>query len=435
MAEQGSATSTQKNIENISRESNTANHKNSRAVVTDQAEVEGKLRNLATQLPFLGFDLKVGEAMLFDLKTGQMVRTHRRYKSHLRHVRFSPKSGHALLSFYDFSVLWDTDTDKAIREFEHGGIAQFSPDGSGVLIYDNLHARRFDIASGKLIETIQLPPFGGGFKSRYTRLNAHLSNEVRRDASGNLIYNFETSNAHRILDGSTGKEIGRCPSNTGGCHVSGSTERIFEGGPSRPYNVVRIFNFEQEEVDRFEMPPGELTGLDGYLMAVSPDGKKFLYARNIKASEDTSDIAAHYLTSNYALYDAQSGEELKSFGEYELGYTGHFSPDGSRTVLLPTFGNSGDFSREPEIIVIDNATGSVEHRFYSGPWSLPSVDIDHTGTRMLVAGSINVEIWRRFGEWKLLEQQKPMPRKVADLLRIVADWKAAELAAKLKNGG
>ncbi|QDT01243.1 WD40 repeat domain-containing protein [Adhaeretor mobilis] len=427
MAEDGSATTTQGSIENNSRGSSAAHRKKPSALVAGQPDVEGKLRKLATLLPLFSFDLKVGEAMLFDLKTGQMVRTHRRHKSHLRHVKFSPKSGHALLSFFDFSVLWDTDTGEVIREFKHGGIAQFSPDGSSLLIYDSWRARRFDVESGELIETVQLPSIGI-FKSHSTRLNAHISNEVRRDASGNLIYNFETSNTRVILDASTGNEIGRCPSNSGWYYVSGATERVFEGGPSRPYNVVRVFNFEQKEVDRFEMPSGELTGVDGRMMALSPDGKKFLYARYIKASDDPSDIAARFLKSNYALYDAESGEELKSFGEYELGYSGHFSPDGSRTVLLPTFGNSGKYIRDPEIIVIDNATGTVEHKFYSGPWSLPSVDIDHTGTRMLVAGSINVAFWRRFGEWRLLEQQKPMPRKVSDLLRIIADWKATELA-------
>ncbi|NOY42698.1 MAG: WD40 repeat domain-containing protein [Planctomycetes bacterium] len=382
----------------------------------------------------LGFDLKMGEAMLFDLKTGQMTRTFRSHKGHLRHVQFSPKNNHALLSFYDFSVLWDTNTGKTIRQFDQGGIAQFSSDGSNVLIYDNLLAKRYDVATGKQIEIIQLPPFGRSFKGSYARLNAHIPNEVRRDASGKLIYNFEASSVQAILDINTGKEIGRCPSNTGWCFVSGATKSVFEGGPSRPYNIVRVYNFDQKEIDRFDMPPSELTGLDGYLLAVSSGGKKFLYARNVKGSDDTSDVVAHYLTMNYALYNAETGKEIRSLGEYELGYSATFSPDGRHTILVPTFGSSGKDVRDPEIIVVSNATGTVDHRFYTGPWSIPSVDFDQTGTRLLVAGSINVDFWRRFGEWRQLEQQKPMPRKVADLLRSIANWKASKLNTKMKDG-
>jgi len=201
--------------------------------------------------------------------------------------------------------------------------------------------------------SIQLPPFGRGFKSRYTRLNAHISNEVRRDASHNLIYNFKESNARIILDANTGKEVGRCPSNSGWCYVSGATESVFEGGPSHPYNLVRVFNFNEKEIDRFDMPPSELTGLDGYLMAVSHDGKKFLYARNVKGSDDTTDVVAHYLTMNYSLYDAESGKKIRSLGEYEMGYAAAFSPDGSQTILLPTFGSSGKDIRDPTIIVVN----------------------------------------------------------------------------------
>jgi hypothetical protein len=130
---------------------------------------------------------------------------------------------------------------------------------------------------------------------------------------------------------------------------------------------------------------------------------------------------------HYALYDSETGKELKALGRFDAGYTASLSPDGRLTVLLPTFGFQGDDTRDPMILVINNASGAVDLRLYTGPWALASVDFDRTGNHLLVAGSINFEFWRRFFEWRQLEQQSPMPRKVADALKIINDWHTSEL--------
>jgi hypothetical protein len=362
----------------------------------------------------------VGEAMLFDVKGGTLVRSLRRYGDNLRHVRFSPDGTFALLSFHDTSILWNLGSGDVAREFDRGGIGHFSPDGSGIVIYGEHQATRYEVTTGKAVETIRLPG-GRGFESRFTKLNAHLANETRHDASGTLIYNTNESNYQAIVDAATGKQVGLCPSSTRGCVVSGATEKVFQGGPLHPLNVVRVFDFAREEVTRFEMPIGVLSGLGGELKAVTRDGKQFLYARPAEAGGENPGPLAQYRTRRYSVHDATTGREMRTLGDFDTNYAAYFSPDARRVVLMPTFGHHADDTRAPEILVIDATTGAVDRRMYSGPWALPSLDFDAEGSRMLVAGAMNLDFWRQFGQWRQSEKQTPMPRKVADTLIILKE--------------
>lgn len=370
----------------------------------------------------------VGEAMLFDVKGGTLLRSLRRYGDNLRHVRFSPDGKFALLSFHDTCILWNLGSGDVAREFDQGGIAQFSPDGSTILIYGERQATRHEVTTGKAIETIQLPG-GRGFKSHFTKLNAHLANEMQHDASGTLICNANESNYQPIVDAATGQEVGLCPSSTRGCLVSGATKKVFQGGPLHPLNVVRVFDFTREEVARFEMPIGVLPGLGGELKAVTRDGKQFLYARPAEAGGENPGPKAQYRTRHYSVHDAATGKELRALGDFDTNYAAYFSPDARRVVLLPTFGHHDDDMRDPEILVVDAMTGAVDRRMYSGPWALPSLDFDADGSRMLVAGAMNLDFWRTFGGWRQSEQQNPMPRKVVDTLKILKEGQAKNAAA------
>ena len=98
-------------------------------------------------------------------------------------------------------------------------------------------------------------------------------------------------------------------------------------------------------------------------------------------------------------------------------------------VLLPTFGHNADDTRDPEILVIDVATGAVGRRIYSGPWALPSLDFDADGSRMLVAGAMNLNFWRKSHAWRQSEKRNPMPRKVVDTLKILKEGQAMTAAA------
>lgn len=395
---------------------------------TDSAQAPSTARNansatedwiaFAKTLPMFGPDSMVGEAMLFDVKSGRLLRSVRRYGDNLRHVRFSPDGTFALLSFYDRSVLWNLDDGDVAREFDQGGIADFSPDGSSILIYGEHQATRHEVSTGKTVETIQLPG-GRGFKSRYTKINAHLANEERHDASGTLIYNSDASTYQPIVDAATGKQAGLCPDNTRGCIVSGATKTVLQGGPLHPLNVVRVFDFARQEIARFDMPIGALEGLGGELRAVSRDGKQFLYARPAKEGGENPGPKARFLTRHYSVHDAATGKEMKALGDFDANYTAHFSPDARRVVLLPTFGHHADDARDPEILVIDVTTGDVDRRINSGPWALPSLDFDADGSRMLVAGAMNITFWRNSPGWRQREQQTPMPRKMVDTLKIL----------------
>lgn len=375
--------------------------------------------------PMFGPDSMVGEAMLFDVKSGRLLKSLRRYGDNLRHVRFSPDGTFALLSFYDKSVLWNLENGDVAREFDQGGIAHFSPDGSSIAIYGEHQATGYDVATGKTVETIQLPG-GRGFKSRYTKNNAHLANEERHDASGTLIYNSDASTYQPIVDAATGKQAGLCPDNTRGCLVSGATKTVLQGGPLHPINVVRVFDFARQEIARFDMPIGALAGVGGELRAVSRDGKQFLYARPAKEGGENPGPKARFLTRHYSVHDTATGRETKALGDFDANYTSHFSPDARRVVLLPTFGHHADDARDPEILVIDAATGAVERRIYSGPWALPSLDFDADGGRMLVAGAVNLTFWRNSPGWRQREQQNPMPRKMVDTLKILKKGKTGD---------
>jgi hypothetical protein len=378
--------------------------------------------------PMVGPDGMVGEATLFDVKSGTVLRSLRRYGDNLRHVRFSPDGKFALLSFYNKCVLWNLGSGDVAREFGQGGIAHFSADASSILIYGEHQATRHELITGKAVETIRLP-FGRGFKSRYTKINAHIDNEERHDASGTLIYNADASSYQAILDAGTGQEVGLCPSETRGCMVSGATKTVLHGGPLHPVNVVRVFDFTRNEIARFDMPVGVIEGLGGELKAVSRDGKQFLYTRPAKEGGENPGPQARYRTRHYSVHDAVTGKEMKALGDFDTNYRAHFSPDARFVVLLPTFGHDASDARDPEILVIDAATGAVDRRMYSGPWALPSLDFDADGGRMLVAGAMNLQDWREFGAWRQMEAQKPMPRKVVDTLKILKDGLAKDSAA------
>lgn len=379
-----------------------------------------------TQL--IGPDRMVGEARLYDVKTGALLGSLRRYGDNLRHVQFSPDGKLALLSFYNKCVLWNLGSGDVAREFDQGGIAHFSPNGSHIVIYGEHQATRHDLITGKAVETIQLP-VGRGFKSGYTRINAHIANAEQHDASGTLIYNADESNYQAIVDAATGQEVGLCPGNTRGCIVSGATKTVLHGGPLHPVNVVRVFDFNRNEIARFDMPVGAVVGLGGELKAVSRDGKQFLYARPAKEGGENPGPQARYRTRHYSVHDTETGKELKALGDFDTNYRPHFSPDARFVVLLPTFGHHADDVRDPEILVINAATGAVDRRMYSGPWALPSLDFDADGGRMLVAGAMNLQFWRRSGAWRQLESQNPMPRKVVDTLNILKEDRAKDSAA------
>ncbi len=390
-------------------------------------EAEAELQAFAKSLPIMGPRVLTGQAMLFDLESGKLLKTYRRFQDHLRHVRFSPDDTHALLSYYNYSVLWNSETGAKVREFDQGGIAAFSADGAEVLIYGEFVAHRYDVATGEKRRAINLVAAGGWFKGRDTRNNAHLANEIQRDSSGSLIYQVKPGGGQSIVDAVTGQRVGRCPANAHWCFVAGATGRVLQGGPTHPQNVVRLFDFQEQEVARFDMPSGDLLGVGGYLKAVSSDGKQFLYAYHVKGGAENPGPQAEHRTLQYSLYDAGTGKELTPLGKFDTAYTATFSPDGVRTLLLPTFGHAGSDIRDPEILVINNATGAVEQRLYTGPWSLPSLDFDSTGKRLLVAGAMNFGFWRRFADWTQLEQTSPMPRKVADMLRIIAEAQGKKL--------
>ena len=149
---------------------------------------EADLVEFAKTLPMFWPDKRMsmaGEAIVLDVERGTRLRSLRRYGDSLRHVRFSPDCTLALLSLYDKCLLWNLGNGEVVREFEQGGIAHFSPDGSSILIYGDYRATRYEAATGEVIETIQLPTYGS-FKNRHTRINAHLDNEVYHDASGRL---------------------------------------------------------------------------------------------------------------------------------------------------------------------------------------------------------------------------------------------------------
>ncbi|MCE9630736.1 MAG: hypothetical protein K8S94_08510 [Planctomycetia bacterium] len=120
---------------------------------------------------------------------------------------------------------------------------------------------------------------------------------------------------------------------------------------------------------------------------------------------------------------------MKALGDFDTNYTAHFSPDARLVVLVPTFGQHADDARDPEILVIDATTGAVDRRMYSGPWALPSLDFDAAGSRMLVTEAMNLNVWRTSREWRQSEQQTPMPRKVLDTLKILAEEQAKNAAA------
>jgi hypothetical protein len=384
---------------------------------------EADLVEFAKTLPMFWPDKRksmAGEAMVFDVERGTRLRWLRRYGDTLRHVRFSPDCTLALLSLYDKCLLWNLGNGDVVREFEQGGIAHFSPDGSSILIYGEYQATRYEVATGEVIETLQLPTFGC-FKNRHTRINAHLDNEVYHDASGTLVYAANGSGVQPIVNAATAEQVGRCPSNTRWCLVSGASKTVVQGGPLHPINVVRVFDFDENEIARFDMPVEEGDGRTGQLKAVSRDGGRFLHAVPVGGGGRNPGPHARSHVGRYSIHDATTGEKIKVLGDFDLECNATFSPDARRVVLVPAFGWHDDDPRDPEILVIDSATGAVERRMYSGPWALPSSEFSADGSLLIVAGAIDVHHWRFLAGWRQWERQNPMPRKVADTLKIFRD--------------
>jgi WD40 repeat protein/tetratricopeptide (TPR) repeat protein len=305
---------------------------------------------------------------LYDLATGQEVRSFKGHTDWVTTVAISPDGKRALSGSNDTTVrVWDLATGtelKKITAHTRSSRALFAPDGKHFLTYagaEDRTLRLWDAATYKEVRSWVAPgdnwyvafaPDGPGFLTftsgdwtvhwwdlkkdkpvRSLRLNANpVSAAGFFPDSRRLIYALASDNTIRLVELGGGKEIARCdvPTVPMGVMAISPDGRFAAGAsgngwvylwplpaPDQPARggdgTVRPWRLPESEVRLFAGHTGPVWGV-----SFSPDGQKAL---------TTSD------DKTVRLWDVTTGQELKRLtGHEQTVLCAAFSPDGRRVV-------------------------------------------------------------------------------------------------------
>ncbi|MCP5442812.1 MAG: peptidoglycan-binding protein [Chromatiaceae bacterium] len=216
------------------------------------------------RLALLGLE---NELSLWNIETGERVRTLIDYGGFVRHISWSPDARFALSGHDDGNIrLWDLVEGRAVRGYplDDSGSLSFLPDGKRFITYRNAHLEVYDVQSGKLLRR-----FDGGSRRSTIAFNSDASMVASGDGfSGVKIWDLNSGELIRQFSGHSGSvsSVAFSPDNTQIVSGSGdSTLRLWDVALGR-------------EVRKFE---GHSQGVVG--VAYTSDGRYVL-----SASDDSS---------------------------------------------------------------------------------------------------------------------------------------------------
>ena len=253
-----------------------------------------------------------GKAKLRDSDTGECIRTFSGHKGEVRSVAFSPDGTRVLTGSEDWTAkLWDVDTGECIRTFGGQSVhsVAFSPDGTKVLTGGST-ANLWDAATGACIRTFSGPGWSVAFSPDGTKVltggSAGMTAKLWDAATGECIRTFS---GHTDSVGS----VAFSPDGTKVLTGAGNVD-----------NTAKLWNAATGECIR-TFSGHNIGGVRS--VAFSPDGTKVLTRSNDQTAK---------------LWDPDTGECIRTFSGH-IGSVGSvaFSPDGSRVLTGDCYATEG----------------------------------------------------------------------------------------------
>jgi WD40 repeat protein len=326
---------------------------------------------------------------IWDTASGRVIKTFSDksgsgHKGYVNTVAFSPDGRHIASGGNDRKIkLWDIDKNKEIltielidEMFKGVNTVSFSPDGTRILSAFNVFIQVWDAATGERITHIPDPSPQG----------ETLTNEINSavfNGDGTKILSASHINKMSMWDASTGMLIkkfsGAAPTvsiNSAAFSPDGS--RIITGG-SGGYGAakgnVRIFSLVtggQEQYLTTARPESPYLGSFVNSVDFSPDGSKIIAGGNAIT----------------VLFNANSGEEIRTFSQYVTINSILFSRDGK-------YFFSAAKNQASSVIMWDIETGERAKEFLGHKNSVLAIAVSRDG-KYLASGEdldCTVKLW------------------------------------------
>jgi WD40 repeat protein len=288
----------------------------------------------------------IDELTIRGVESGTEIRKFGGYSDGISSVAFSP-DGKRLLCGTDNhkmpAILWDTEDGRLERDFRSNkgsgteGVA-FSPDGKQFVVGINWYTQVWDTESGKLIHDVRGP------RSIFS---------VAFSPDGKQIVSGFHNGTITLLDAASGREIRNFPGHSGVVYFVGfspdgkqilssshdKTIKLWDAASGRELRSFQDTNSVQAAVFS---PEGKQIafcclntvklwdiGSGNIIRLFKP--KQYSHIQSVTFSPDGTRIAAGDMNGQITLWNAASGEEIRTF----TGHTGWvesvaFSPDGKR---------------------------------------------------------------------------------------------------------
>ena len=301
-----------------------------------------------------------GKAFLWDLGTGQEVSSFIGHNQPIYDMAFSPDNKYLLTSAADKTVrIWDVQTGQELRRFAFAvfvtGLA-FSPDGRWVLTgADDGIVRLWALHAGSSLLTLN---YGG------------IVSAVAFSPDGKLILIGGDGGIARLWDAATGEKlrefVGHTDAINYGAAFSPDGKYIVTGGWDA---TVRLWDARtSKEVYQFVADLRDVNDV-----RFSPDGKYLLTAGG----------------DGVRLWDAQTGDKIRQFGEIRNVYRATFSPNGKYVL------SSASGTDDGKVRLWNTLTGQLIREYQNGLGPTGSVDFSPDMKYIIADGGYenDVRIW------------------------------------------
>lgn len=281
---------------------------------------------------------QAGTVTLWDLSTGQRVRTFVGHEKEVGSVAFSKDGQYVLTGSEDWTArLWDVSTGKQLRSFECDewvSSVAFSPDGRLVLlgVEQSQRALLFASSNGNIVRE-----FIGHTSSVFSVAYSH---------DGRFIVIGNGDQTARILDTGTGQQVGVLQghkSEVSDAVFSPDSRLVLTGGYDK---TIRIWDRVSGQQVRSTTLPAHSSHIIS--AALSPDSR---YA-----------IVASQADQIVRLFDATTGKQVRVFEGHEDGITSVTSSRDGRFVLSGSWDKTAriwDTNTGQQIRVLTGHAGGV----------------------------------------------------------------------------
>lgn len=260
---------------------------------------------------------------LWDVATGQEIRTFRGHSEGVGSVAFSPDGKQILTRSVDKTLkLWDVATGQEIQTFrEYPGVhyhsVAFSPDGKQIISGDeNGIPKLWDVATGQVIRT-----FKGGYSNIIKGYNSNIIISIAFSPDGNQIISGSLNNTLKLWDVASGQEI-----------------RIFTGH-SKPVTSVAfspdgkqaLVGSNDATLKLWDVTSGrEIRIFTGHSY-LAPSRVFSYILSSVTFSPDGKQILSGGADKTFKLWNAVTGQEIRTFKGHSEGVNSvAFSPDGKQ---------------------------------------------------------------------------------------------------------